>query len=312
MIDPDTFLTALYVMVDDLLDDIPLPASQRRGPALALTPREVVTLALYGQWAHFGGEAAFYRHADRHLRGAFPRLPALSQYNRAVRACHDAIVAVGQRLARLLDAPTCAYEVLDSTGVVTRNSKRRGRGWLDGQADVGWCTRLGFYHGLHLLAAVTSLGAITGYGLSPASVRDQPLAEDFFAARHGAPPALPEVGAAVGRPYLADTGFEGDDRWHTWVIHYGATVICPPKPANRRARRWPKALRRAHAARRQIIETVNYRLLETFGLEHERPHTIGGIRARLAAKVGLHNFCLWLNTHLGRPPLAVADLVNWP
>jgi len=100
----------------------------------------VVTRALYGQWAHCEGEAAFYRHADAHLRGAFPRLPAHSQYNRTLRACHDAIVAVGVRLARLLDAATCAYEALDATGVVTRNSKRRGHGWLDGQATKGWCT----------------------------------------------------------------------------------------------------------------------------------------------------------------------------
>lgn len=45
-----------------------------------------------------------------HRRDAFPRLPAHNQYNHAVRACHDAIVAVCQRLAHLLDAPTCAYE----------------------------------------------------------------------------------------------------------------------------------------------------------------------------------------------------------
>jgi len=43
------------------------------------------------------------------VRGAFPRLPACRPYNRTVRAYHDAIVAVGQRLARLRDAATCAY-----------------------------------------------------------------------------------------------------------------------------------------------------------------------------------------------------------
>ncbi len=272
----------------------------------------MVTLALYGQWAHFEGERAFYRHAVAHLRDAFPRLPARSQYNRAVRACQDAIVAVGVRLAQLLDAATCAYEVLDATGVVTRNSKRRGRGWLDGQATKGWCTRLGWYHGLHLLVAVTPLGALTGFGLAPANVADQDLAESFFALRHTRNPAVPEVGRPADGVYVADTGFEGDARWHTWASLYGAEVVCPPKPKHRRARRWPKALRRAHAARRQIIETVNDRLLDTFGLEHERPHAIEGVRARLAAKAGLHNFCLWLNIQLGRSPLAVADLIDWP
>lgn len=310
MVEPNTFLTALYVMVDEVVSEMAAPP--RRGPAQRLARSEVVTLALYGQWAHFRGERAFYRHADRHLRGAFPRLPDRAQYNRCVRACHDTIAAVGQRLAGLLDAATCAYEALDSTGVVTRNSKRCKGGWLDGQANKGWCTRLGWYHGLHLLVAVTPCGAITGFGLAPASVADQDLAETFFAARRGQRCALPEAGAPARGVYVADTGFEGDDRWHTWAGRYGAEVVCPPKPSHTKSRRWPKAVRRAHAALRQIVETVNDRLLETFGLEHERPHSLGGVRARLAAKVGLHNFCLWLNVHLGRPPLAVADLVDWP
>jgi hypothetical protein len=35
------------------------------------------------------------------------------------------------------------------------------------------------------------------------------------------------------------------------------------------------------------------------------------VQARLSAKVALHNFCLWLNDHLGRPLLAFADLIAW-
>jgi hypothetical protein len=31
----------------------------------------------------------------------------------------------------------------------------------------------------------------------------------------------------------------------------------------------------------------------------------------LAAKMALHNFCIWLNTQLGRPRLAFTDLVAW-
>ena len=32
---------------------------------------------------------------------------------------------------------------------------------------------------------------------------------------------------------------------------------------------------------------------------------------RAAAKVGVHNFLIWFSTSLGRPPLAVADLLAW-
>jgi hypothetical protein len=48
-----------------------------------------------------------------------------------------------------------------------------------------------------------------------------------------------------------------------------------------------------------------------FVIERERPHALDGFQVRLTAKMGLHNFCIWLNRQLGRNPLAFADLVAW-
>jgi hypothetical protein len=110
---------------------------------------------------------------------------------------------------------------------------------------------------------------------------------------------------------VADTGCAGRDGWRPGVRASDAPVIVPPQAHATRTRHWPPALRRAHAALRPIIAPVNDRLLETGGLEHERPQERQGLRARLAAKVGLHTFCLWLTIPLGRPPLAFADLVAW-
>lgn len=62
---------------------------------------------------------------------------------------------------------------------------------------------------------------------------------------------------------------------------------------------------------RQILETVYDKLFNAFGLWRERPHELSGLRARLAARVALHNFCIWLNGQLGRPRLAFADLLGW-
>lgn len=308
MVDVDTFLTAVYVIVDDIVRQLPAPVQP--GPVPALSRSEVVTLALFAQWQPFGGERAFYRYAELHLRPLFPRLPHRSQYNRLLRRCHDVLVAVGQQLATRLDALHCAYEGLDSLGVRTRNSKRRGRGWLAGLAATGWCTRLGFFHGVTLLTCVTPLGAITGYALSVTATSEQARADTFLAARHTPHPALPEVGTSACAVYLADSGFAGRTWWQRWAQAYQASVITPPL-AHDTQRRWPAALRRFHAAQRQIVEAVHDRLLDTFGLEQERPHDLHGIRARLAAKVALHNMCLWLNVQWGRPPLAFADLIAW-
>jgi hypothetical protein len=309
MIDLDTFLITVYVTVDDRCVLPPEPS--RPGPAPRLSRSELLTLAIVGQWAPFSSERAFYRYAQRRWGRVFPTLPSRAQFNRLVRHGHDSLVAVGLQVARWLDAPTCAYEILDGMGLATRNVKRRGGGWLAGQADIGLCTRLGWYEGLHLLTAVTPHGAITGFGLAPASTKDQPLAETLLAARATPHAALPSAGlAAAGNLYVLDKGYEGQ-QWHQrWAAQWGVQVVCPPKRGDQR-RRWSRALRRQIAGLRQVVETVHHLLLRPFRLEHERPHCLRGVQARLAAKVALHNLCLWLNQQRGRPLLALADLIDW-
>jgi hypothetical protein len=108
---------------------------------------------------------------------------------------------------------------------------------------------------------------------------------------------------------VVDKGFEGEERHRRWLERYGARVVCPPK-RNSREKPWSKQLRRWVAGLRQIVETVYEKLHNAFGLARERPHELAGLRARLAAKVALHNFCIWLNERLGRPRLAFADLLG--
>lgn len=194
--------------------------------------------------------------------------------------------------------------------MVVRDSKRRGAGWLAGHADIGWSNRLGWYEGFKLLVAVSPKGVITGFGFSAASTADQPLAETFFGFRRHPDPRLASVGSATSGCYVADKGFEGAENHRRWLDRYGARVIDPPK-RNSRKRSWPKRLRRWIAGLRQIVESVYDKLLNTFGLHRERPHEVSGVRARLAARVALHNFCIWLNGQLGRPWLAFTDLLAW-
>jgi hypothetical protein len=78
-----------------------------------------------------------------------------------------------------------------------------------------------------------------------------------------------------------------------------------------RAPKITKRLRRWVAGIRQIVETTCEKLVNSFGLHRERPHELRGLRTRLAARVALHNFCIWLNEQLGRPRLAFADLLGW-
>jgi hypothetical protein len=308
VVDVDTFLTTLYVMIDDFCKTS-LPLETHPGPHAALTRSEVVTLAIFGQWQGFGSERGFYRYAQRHLRAACPRVPTREQFNRPGRQEHDVLVACFLHLVQLLAAQQCPYEALDSSGIPTRDAKRRGAGWWPGLADIGWSNRLGWYEGFHLLLAVTPIGVITGCGFGPASTKDQPLAETFFALRRYPHLGLLSVGAPASGPYVVDKGFEGHANQMAWWRAYGAQVICPPTRNSRSP--WPKRLRCWVAGVRQIVETVYEKLAHTFRLDRERPHDLSGFQARLAAKMALHNFCMWLNAQLSRPQLAFTDLVDW-
>jgi hypothetical protein len=308
--DPDTFVTWLYVAVDDYCKDhLPAEDTEKGGRPALLSRSEVITLALFGQWGHFRCESEFHATMRAHLRPAFPTLPHRSEFNRWVRRSWEEITQVAIGLGHRVPDAAPAYEALDALGARVRDHKRRGAGWMPDEVARGWSNRLGWYEGFSVLTAVSPAGAITGFGFAPANTNERWLADTFLAARADALASLQSVGTQVGLCYLADSGFWGLTWLDRWEHEYGATVLAKPQSDTRY--RWPKRLRRWHAHYRQIVETVHNCLLHTFRLETDRPHDLSGFAARLAAKVGLHNFSMWLNAQLGRPLLAFADLIDW-
>src|SRR5688500_6357980 len=79
MLDLDSFLVSLYVLVDDWwkLEHSSEPPKSGR-PALLSDP-EVITLAILAQWPRFRSESDFWRFASSHLRSYFPTLCSQSQ-----------------------------------------------------------------------------------------------------------------------------------------------------------------------------------------------------------------------------------------
>ena len=80
----------------------------------------------------------------------------------------------------------------------------------------------------------------------------------------------------------------------------------PSKNANRA---WPEAACRCAAGKRQIVEEVIWQLKDLFGLERHRAKPLGGLLARLAAKVAAYTFGQVLNDRLGRPLRHLASLL---
>lgn len=309
MLDLDTFLTELYVEVDEFCKHLVLP--RRRGPQPALSVSEALSLAIFGQWARFRSERDFYRFAHLRLRPFFPRLPARTQFNRQQRQLQPCLARLCLAWAeRLEHEQPSAYEILDRCGLSTRHVARRGPGWLAGYTAKGHCSRLGFFTGVALLSAVSPRGVITGYGVASAAVKEHAMAEALFALRTQAPAPLPSAGRCLGGGYyVLDRGFSGPHRHQQWQQHFGVQIVCAPQAGH--GQPWPRDQRLWLIRLRQIIESVHDKLLNTFRLDRERPHCIEGLLARLAAKAALHNLCIGLNRKYGRPDLAFADLLGW-
>jgi len=279
------------------------------GPRASRSRREVITRGLLGQWACFPGDRAFSRDAPQHLRTACPTLPHRTQFTRLRRRHDPGLIACCLPRVDLVDGRPARYEALESSAVPPRDATRRGGGWWPGLVDIGWRNRLGWDDGVPLLMAVNPRGVITGFGFGPASTEEQALAETCFAVRQPPDSRGPSVGRRALGAYLSDQGFARQATPARWWHGYGAQVSCPPKRRSRQP--WSTRRRRWLAGVRQIVETVDEKVHHTFRRSHERPHALTGFQARLAAKMTWHTFCIWLNEPLGRPRLAVADLVDW-
>ena len=92
MIDYETFLTKLYVMIDDFSKFNCSPLV-KPGPQAGLDRSEVITLAIAGQWFWHGSERGFYRHIKKFWLTAFPNLPSREQLNRLMRQHQPTITA---------------------------------------------------------------------------------------------------------------------------------------------------------------------------------------------------------------------------
>ena len=75
MMDLDSFLVSLYVLVDDWWRERHHPSVPNKpGRPALLCESEVLTLAILSQWPRFRSERDFWRFACSHLRPYFPML----------------------------------------------------------------------------------------------------------------------------------------------------------------------------------------------------------------------------------------------
>lgn len=335
--DLDTFLTTLYVVIDDWYKhDMAQHMQRHPGADLQMSDSEVLTLAIAGQWrggVPWQSERSLVRYMQRWGRGWFPGMLRHSQFNQRVRNLWAVLVRLQQVLAEWLDAGAL-YECVDCSELPQSSLAQAAsaeRHWLSGDLGRGG-NNGGWFYGEQVLVSVTASGVITGWQVGLAYIDDRWMLEAFLSARQGerqlVGPDLPpkkrnqpqriatlesfspalSVGVEHQRPYLADAGFNGQ-RWSDhWQHEYRASVISVP-PTNA-SQQWDALEKRWLAQHRQIVETVFARLSEVFGLKRLNAHSKWGQLTRLAAKTAAYNLGLWLNRQLGRAWGALATLIQ--
>jgi hypothetical protein len=286
----------LYVLVDDWWKLEHSSEPPRAGRPALLTDPEVITLAILAQWPRFRSERDFWRFAQAHLRPYFPNLCSQSQLNRRVRSLEPDLRHFQRAMARMLCGVSEVYHVLDTTlipAIVRVRASRKGL--FAGQATFGRsASKTEWVYGFKVALSVSPEGVICAFGLAEAASDDRPIGEFLII----------EDSQEV---YLADKGFTGVQWERRWSDLYGALVAATPKDNSKRA--WAKTDRRWASGKRQIIEGVIDQLKDIFALERHRAKTLGGLLARLAAKMAAYTCGQRLNNQLGRPLRHLVDLL---
>jgi hypothetical protein len=291
--DMDTFVTALYVKIDDTLRDTPTLRLWR--PTVGIAPKlsdaELVTMAVLQALLGFTSEARFLRHARKHLRSFFPYVPGQSGYNKRLRKSATQLQALIRVLAADTDLFFDATWVIDSTPVECGRSRQTAlRSDLVGLAGYGYCaSHSRYFWGLRLHLVCTPAGLPITFALANAKTDEREVARDLLELE-------PDL-IRPGQVLLADKGYASAE-FETFLAGRGVTLIRPAKAgeAPRPGARFLKPLR-------QIIESINDTLKGQLDLETHGGHTQGGVVTRVLQRLLAMTAAIWHNHHCGVSPV---------
>jgi len=291
--DLDTFVTALYVAIDDALRMRPELRQWR--PSIGLAPKlsdaELLTLAVLQALLGFTSETRFLRHAEVHLRSWFPYIPHQSGYNKRLRKAEGQLKAV----IRLLAADTEHWEddtwVMDSTPVECGRSRPTAlRSDLAGWASYGYCaSHSRFFWGLRLHLVCTPAGLPVTFALANPKIDEREVARDLFEAE----PTLLRPGQRI----LADKGYRSRE-FESFLAGHGVELVRPAHK-NDRGRTTSPLLKPL----RQLIESVNATLKTQLDLERHGGRTPGGVMTRVLQRLLALTAAIWHNAQSGQRPL---------
>ena len=280
--DLDDLLTALFVLVDDLL-----PARRGAGRRPQISAAELITLAVAQILLDCHSERRFLRLARNKLGHLFPYIPLQPGYNKRLRSLAGEICLVIEHLARISPSFCDRLRLLDSTPVPCGQSREtRKRSELAGWAAYGWCashSRPFWGLRLYLLCAVD--GMPVSFCLAPANEGEREVAAALLDRARAR--GMLEGGEII----ITDKGFASRE-FEALVSGLDATLVRPDRKDE--PRRFGKLGRV-----RQWIESIINTTKSQLSLEHHGGHIPDGVWTRvcqriLALAAGVwHNWQLW-------------------
>lgn len=326
IIDADTFLTTVYVTVDDFCAAYPHRIHPGRHPIMS--DSEVLTVLLLKPW-HGTSERGVLAWIAQTYAAYFPTSLTPSAFNRRARALAPLMGELLLALAEKLAVWQEAYEIIDGLPipVASTGRGRRRRCFTPVEADIG---RGGvgkdWYYGVSLLGCVSASGVMTGFVTTPANCSERWAANALMSWRAN-PTAVPveielsamarkhsrqvagprghllsptTAGETVTGVYLADQGFKGASWQETWRTRCGATVITQDH-VMAHDRHW------FHDAR-QRIETVFATLTDVLHIKYPRARSEQGLIMHLVSVCTALNLGIYINRLYGRDDLRLGTL----
>ena len=162
-LDLDTFLVAVYVIVDDVYQRHIVPRMPAcGGPPAQRSDSEVLCLGLAAQWRSgvpWKSARGLMRYVRNHLRHVCPAVRTQRAFNRRLRRLWGAFILLQDAVADHLGHG--AYDVMDGLPIpVAHGARSFHPGWLADIARSGKGGNDRYFYGVRLMMVVNQQGVV--------------------------------------------------------------------------------------------------------------------------------------------------------
>lgn len=261
----ETLATALYVKIDDMLEDWPDLALPRPATTTSITvsDAELLTMAVMSALLGFTSERRWLRYVNAYLAGMFPRRIGQSGYNKRVRKAFPLFIRVIRMLAMDTSVWSDDVWVVDSTPVQCGCSRETvTRSDAAGWAEYGYCaSHSRYFWGLRLHLVCTLHGLPVLFALTGAKADEREVLPGMFEN------ARDVVNARPGQALIGDKNYFGR-AFESDLTERDLVLLRPVRKgeAKRSGQHLLKPLR-------QVIESVNWTLKGQLDLERHGGRT---------------------------------------